>query len=135
MIALAACGGAGGGNDEIIEIEDRFFILQTQDIMVNHNDYIGRTIRYQGMFFSQIWEPTGEEFFMVIRFTDDCCGGTDGFVGFEVYLGDIPRPIDNTWVDITGVLAWDNGFIRLNLVSLETPPERGEEFVFPGFGG
>jgi len=130
LLFLVGCGGDAMDEDNIVLITERFFVQQTQEIWLNPQGYIGRAIRYQGMFFSQDWE--GETFHMVVRFADDCCGG-GGAIGFEVYIGDIEPFADDTWVEVTGILEFhddgDGEILRLNVVSLIEMEERGASTV------
>jgi len=141
VFILTLAAGCGDGNaaengniDEldVVYISERFFVLHTQDIMLNADNYVGRPIRYEGMFFTGVWPPTGEVFYMVVRFADDCCGG-GGIIGFEVYLGDIEPFPDDTWVEVTGILErFGNGeeeMLRLDVITLVEMDERGSEVV------
>ena len=105
-------------DDGIIEIEDWLFDAQVQRIKIFREDYLGRTIRYEGMFMSLVWE--GETIYFVAREGGGCCG----INGFEVYLNDIPRFDDETWVEVTGILeeffveALNNYILRLNVITM-----------------
>ena len=108
--------------EDIHIIGDRFFVTQIFEIVFNPEDFLGRTIRYEGMFLSVYWPVTSEYFFLVARPGDDCCGPGD-MVGLEVYLNDIPRVDEYTWVEITGVLeevyAEGHGpILQLNAISM-----------------
>lgn len=115
-------GQTGYNRDEngIHILTDRFFDVQMMEIRVNADDFLGRAIRYEGMFLTVPW---GDELLhMVAREGDDCCG-VGGFLGFEVYLNDIPGVEDYTWVEFTGVLErlYEDGFgyfLRLNAISM-----------------
>ena len=139
MFVISGCNSAGTATDiggiseeDITVIGERFFVMQIQDVFLNPNNYIGSAIRYEGMFFSEFWPPTGETFYMVVRFADDCCGG-GGIIGFEVYLGDIQPFPDDTWVEVTGIVELYNDgygeFLRLVAVSVIEMDERGMEVV------
>lgn len=127
-LLLVGCA-SNGDSDDVIEIGERFFVTQFEDIVLNANRYLGRTIRYEGAFQSFFWEPTGEQLYFALRFTQGCC--SDEPIGFELYLDDIEPVADNTWVEITGVLEeYGEGFLRLQVISLTEPAERGAERVF-----
>ena len=104
--------------DYILEIADPDFASQIQQIQFFQNDFLGRTIRYEGLFLSSYWE--GEAIYFVARLEGGCCG----FHGFEVYLNDIARFDDETWVEVTGILEEffvedaERYFLRLNVISL-----------------
>ena len=105
-------------DDSVIEIEDWAFDIQVQRIKIFRDDYLGRTIRYEGMFMSSVWE--GETIYFVAREGGGCCG----INGFEVYLNDIPRFDDETWVEVTGILEeffveeFNTNFLRLNVITM-----------------
>jgi uncharacterized membrane protein YcgQ (UPF0703/DUF1980 family) len=124
MLGLVGCANNIDGNgtsyqDDIIEITDPDFAEQIEEIQANRHDYLGRIIRYEGAFTSLYWEPTGETFYYIAR-----VGGCCGFYGFEVYLNDIPRFEEDTWVEITGTLEEffveeaERYFMRLNAISI-----------------
>lgn len=108
ILLLTACAGSGStiseNGDGIIEIGERFFVMQVTEIQLNAQDYLGRTIRFEGIFSTEYSAPTSSYFHIVTRNTYGCCGD-DGVVGFEVYMpeGLAPFP-DDTWVSVTGVL-------------------------------
>ena len=66
----------GANNGKMIEITDNFFIEQTNDIYLNVNDYIGKTIKIEGLIYSYEGE-NGEKCYAVVRNTP----GVTGFIG------------------------------------------------------
>jgi len=102
--------------DYIIEIADPNFATMMQEIQMNRSDFIGRTVRYEGLFLSSRWND--EILYFVARLEGGCCG----IHGFEVYLNDISRFDDETWVEVTGVLeeisSGGHYFLRLNVIEL-----------------
>ena len=127
VLLLVGCSNGEG----IVEIEERFFLAQVNHIRRNADAYVGRTLRYEGMFRTFHWPARGD-FHMVLRHTFGCCGD-DGIVGFEVYLGDIDPPPYDAWVEISGVLesyTMDNlRILRVAATSITELDERGEEVV------
>jgi len=122
-------------------IGDKLFIGQVNDVYRNRNDYLGKTIRIEGMFMSA--ESGGKEYCYVFRKGPGCCGD-DGQVGFEVYWNppdsdQVPGnakkayPKRNDWVEAQGELKRysENGanYLYLALSYLEVMEERGVEFV------
>ena len=130
LLAVLLLVGCAGG-DGVVEIEERFFLTQVNHIWRNAEEYVGRTIRYEGMFRAFYWPATGP-FYMVHRFTLGCCGN-DGITGFEVYLGDIEPFADDDWVEVVGMLEWyevDNlRILRVAATSITEVEERGREVV------
>jgi len=120
-----------GDRDDVVEITENLFIAQTNDIYINTEDYLGKTIQYEGIFMSDCWEETGTTYFYAIRYGPGCCG-YDSNAGFEVaWAGEYPE--ENDWVEAVGVLEMyeENGYeyLRLQLTSLTVLDERGEEYV------
>lgn len=119
---------------DVIEIPERLFIAQTNDIYLNGEDYIGKTLRYEGLYKnSEEWDDQIEEVIhYVIRYGPGCCG-YDGEAGFEVrWDGEWPRVDD--WVEVEGVLReerYDSGYklLYVDVTSLTVKDERGAEYV------
>jgi len=116
---------------DIFEIRDKMFIAQTNEIYYNAKDYLGKIIKYNGVFNANEDSEAGQMFYSVIRYGPGCCGD-DGNVGFEV-IWDSEYPSHNDWVEAIGILEEyeENGnkYLRLSLTSLNVLPVRGEEYV------
>ena len=122
-------------DDDIVEIRERMFIAQLNDIYLNQNDYLGKTIKYEGMFTSYTWEEMGLSYYLVYRRSPGCCGA-DGQAGFEVVWPDGSNesfPNENDWCEVVGTLDNydEDGYIYLHIIldSLTVKSERGAEFV------
>jgi uncharacterized membrane protein YcgQ (UPF0703/DUF1980 family) len=119
----------GGG---VVEIKEKMFIAQTNDIYINKDDYIGKTIKYEGIFDTSTWRGNGKTYRYVIRFGPGCCPGDAAAAGFEV-IWDRAYPKKNDWVEAAGVLEEydDDGIpsLRLALTSLTVSAKRGKERV------
>ena len=138
LILLTSCNTGNLSSDKtgeslnaVVEIKDRMFISQTNDIYLNTEDYVGRTIKYEGVFDIYQPEPNGKAYNLVVRYGPGCCGN-DGTVGFEVaWDGDYPE--QNDWVEVMGEPAFyeEDGakYLYLNLSSLTVLAERGLENV------
>jgi len=122
---------AGPPSGGVVEITERLFIAQTNDIYINPDDYMDKTIQYEGIFISSYWEETDTTYRFVLRYGPGCCG-YDGTAGFEV-TWDGMWPKDDDWCEVAGTLEWyeENGseYLRLRLSSLTVLEERGAEFV------
>lgn len=116
---------------EVVEIKEKMFIGQSDDIYFNSKEYLGKTIKYEGLIQSRYLERDGMTHYYVVRFSPGCCGA-DGEVGFEV-TWDGEWPEDGEWCEVAGVLeeypvkSWTE--LRLVLTSLTVLEERGEDFV------
>ena len=126
---LSACS-----SEEIEHITERFFVQQVSNIMFNLDNYTGRTIQLEGMFFG--WSDyfgAEDVYYFVVRFLSGCCGG-GGNVGFEVYMGNFEPFADDTWVSVTGVLEIRDGWMQnapmLVVTAIEALDVRGQEIVF-----
>jgi len=102
-------------------LDQERLIPQLKNIHYNRVDFLGHTIRYEGLFARFYLED--ELIFFVGVEGAGCCGPLEGL---EVYLNNIPPVEDYTWVEITGVLEelYEEGwgyFLRLNLISMLQP--------------
>lgn len=152
VVVLAACSGADSESDsysngaiqdedslidadgnEIFVIDERFFVMRVWDVIFSPNEFIGRTIQYEGMFNTFDTSDEGH-FYKVYRYTDGCCG-PDSMIGFEVRLDniDIEPFADDTWVKVTGVVeefeVRGHTLLRVNVTSIVEMDERGAEYV------
>ncbi len=88
--------------DGVIEIKEKLFIAQTNEIYLNWQDYLGSTIRYEGIFDKLTYGDPPVDYYYVIRYGPGCCA-YDSNAGFEVtWDGEIPEV--NAWVESEGVL-------------------------------
>jgi len=126
-LALAACAS----EDDVFEISERFYVMQFMEVQFNREDFLGRTIRYEGIFGLMEWYGS-DSFYFVYRNVIGCCG-PEGTLGFELYMNDKRAPEIGAWVEVTGILESfiyvDQEFLRLSVTSLIEKDERGEETV------
>jgi len=125
-----------GENAKIIDINERMFATQINEIYLNAGDYMERTIKLEGIF--KTGQNGGARMYYVIRFTPDDCCGDNGMAGFEVrmqgnMLNPSQIPEEDSWVEATGVLkeygSHSQKFLYLELSSLVVLDRRGLEFV------
>jgi uncharacterized membrane protein YcgQ (UPF0703/DUF1980 family) len=118
----------------VIEIKEKMFISQVNDVYLNPEDYLGKTIKLEGLF--KMDQGYDKSYCFVLRYGPGCCG-TDGNVGFEVAWNkekEKPYPGEDSWVEATGELktyeedGYDK-FLYLDLVSLNVLDKRGQETV------
>ncbi|MCL2043725.1 MAG: hypothetical protein FWG89_06265 [Treponema sp.] len=133
LVLTAGCTRAEneGSQNRVIEITERMFIGQVNNIYINRADYLGKTIKIEGIFIQS--EHEGNLLNFVGRNGPNCCGD-DGFIGFEVSW-DRNRehyPEHDSWVEASGILKEDyqNNYIYLELISLTVLERRGREQVF-----
>ena len=118
-----------------VVIRERMFLAQVNDIYLNPDEYLNRTIKLEGIFFAG--QNDGVPFHYVIRYAPGGCCGGDGMVGFEVRKdsgGHVREfPANNSWVEAAGVLKlYERGSLRqlyLELSSLTVLNTKGAEFV------
>ena len=112
-------------SSQVVEIKEKMFVAQTNDVYFNTDEYLGKTIKYEGIFSKY------EDYYSVIRYGPGCCG-VDANCGFEV-IWDKTYPNVNDWVEVVGVLEEyeENGFkyLRLSVSSLKILTKRGAEYV------
>jgi len=118
--------------NDVVEIKEKMFIAQTNDIYINKGDYLGKTIKYEGLFDESAWRGNGKAYRFVVRLGPGCCPGDVSAAGFEV-VWDKGYPKKNDWVEAVGVLEEydDDGIptLRLALTSLKVLAKRGKERV------
>jgi uncharacterized membrane protein YcgQ (UPF0703/DUF1980 family) len=126
-----------GPQNKVIEIKEKMFIAQTNDIYLNAEDYLGKTIKLQGLFKQEESDTRDTPYCFVLRYGPGCCG-TDGNAGFEVAWSDSytlkpSYPKVDDWVEAAGELKYydEDGYpyLYLALSSLKVLNKRGAEFV------
>ncbi|MDR3313793.1 MAG: hypothetical protein LBS96_04975 [Oscillospiraceae bacterium] len=129
-VPAAAAPNVGG----VVEIKEKMFLTQMNEIWLNMEEYLGKTIKLEGIYREEVWEE-GKVYHSVLRNSPGCCGA-DGVAGFDVEWPegtDGAYPAQDAWVAVAGVLERyeENGntYVRLLLTSLEVKEERGAEFV------
>lgn len=122
-------GVSDNKNNSTVEITDNFFIQQTNDIYLNLKDYLGKTIKMEGLIYNYE-DSNGDICYAVVRNTPGCCG-SDGLAGLDIrYDGKYPKV--NTWVEVVGTLGKDTVFgdeIPAIKVTSLTEKEVGTTFV------
>lgn len=122
LLLLVSCGEP----DEVVEIRERMFLTHVRQIYETPENYLGKTIRLEGMYSSL---PRGDSSYHLVYREDGCCGG---MVGFEfTYDGKIPEK--NDWIQVVGVLEeFDLGGEQMLVIRAKTVKvmsERGKEAV------
>lgn len=119
---------------DVIEIKEKMFISQINDVYLNKEDYLGKKIKIEGLF--KMEQGYDKSYCYVLRYGPGCCG-YDGNVGFEVSWNkdkEKPYPDEDSWVEATGELKTyeEDGyaeFLYLDLVLLNVLDKRGQEKV------
>jgi hypothetical protein len=119
----------------VVEIREKLFMAQVNDVYMNAEDYLGKTIQLEGIFKKEEWQAN--TYCYVIRYGPGCCGDDGGNVGFEVKLSEDftdEYPDDDSWVSAAGVLKVGKRdrayqYLYLDLSSLDVLSKRGVEFV------
>lgn len=127
----APAEGSTAPGPDVLEIREKMFLTQINDIYNRFDSYRDKLIVVEGMytvFYS--WDGT-ESSPVVYRNGPGCCGN-DGWGGFLLkYTGEAPE--DHAWIRVTGTpeLVKDGPFthLYLHVMSLEVKEERGAEFV------
>jgi zinc transport system permease protein len=121
-------------DDSVYEIKEKMFIAQLNDVYLNTEEYLGKKIKYEGLFTLYHWEETNKTYCQVYRQSPGCCGA-DGQAGFEVYWPESDKvyPNENDWCEVIGTLETyqEDGmeYLQIALDSLTIKSERGLEFV------
>lgn len=128
-IIRKSTGKAKVNTSIMVEITDNYFIEQTNDLYINLNDYIGKTIKIEGLIYSYE-DSNGDICYAVVRNTPGCCG-SDGLAGLDIrHYEDYPE--EDTWVEVIGVVGTDTMDGRkipaIQVSSMKTK-EKGTTFV------
>jgi uncharacterized membrane protein YcgQ (UPF0703/DUF1980 family) len=120
---------------DLVEIKERMFIAQVNNVYLNYKDYLEKTIKLEGIFKKDQVGISDESYCYVLRYGPGCCGD-DGNVGFEVAWEkdrEKPYPDVDSWVEATGVLKMEERntykYLFLELSSLNALNSRGAETV------
>jgi uncharacterized membrane protein YcgQ (UPF0703/DUF1980 family) len=121
---------------DIVEIKEKMFIAQINDVYLNFEDYLGKTIKLEGIFKCEQYYEEAPAYCFVIRYGPGCCG-SDANAGFEVKWDKNsakPYPAVESWVEATGVLKLEKDgsaqYLYLDLASLAVLSKRGAEVVW-----
>ncbi|MCL2398336.1 MAG: hypothetical protein FWC91_01160 [Defluviitaleaceae bacterium] len=125
--------GCASDPEDVLEIGERFFVNQTLSIVLNQHEYVGRMVRYEGIFAT--FPDQGTDTHLVYRYVPGCCSPS-GIVGFIVEIGDLEPLPTNAWAEVEGVFEEfidHNGHtsLRVAATSLRELEERGSELVRP----
>ena len=130
-----SCTKPKGEFTDTVEIGEKMFISQVNDVYLNADDYLGKTIKLEGIFKQE--QGYEKSYCFVLRYGPGCCGA-DGNVGFEVAWANGKAqsyPTIDSWVEATGVLKTyeeEDGYapyLYLDLSSLNVLSKRGAETV------
>ena len=118
--------------DDVINIREKVFLAQINDIYSNFEDYKDKTIIVEGMFSHFKDNGTGDKVPVVYRKGPGCCGN-DGWGGF-LLRGLKSEPKENDWVKVTGKPILEkskDGYysLYLKVANLEVKKKRGAENV------
>ncbi|GHV82947.1 hypothetical protein AGMMS50212_02870 [Spirochaetia bacterium] len=123
--------------ERIIEIKEKMFLAQVNDVYLNQEDYLGKAIKLEGLFKSEQYRENDPLYCFVLRYGPGCCG-SDGNAGFEVAwnkqtAASKTYPNIDDWVEAVGVLKTyeedGNPYLYLALSELNVLDKRGAEYV------
>ena len=128
IILLCSCADISSGT---ISINENLFISNVNEIYLNKDNYIGKKIKYEGIFDVDTNGTDEYNHNYVIRYGPGCCGN-DANVGFEI-LWDGEYPQENDWVQVEGAFETydDKGIdrLRVRVKKLTVKETRGKENV------
>jgi len=115
---------------DMIEITEKMFVTYINEVYTNTDDYIGKTIKIEGMYTAEEYETNIYHY--VYRSGPGCCGSDGSMCGFEfTYDGEMPE--DNDWIEVVGTLRTyeENGntYLSLEAQSVTVMDTRGAEIV------
>ena len=132
LLFVNGCNRTNTEESSIIEIRERMFLTQVNDIYLNSSSFLGKTIKLEGIFQEYTWD--NRLFYFVLRNSPGGCCGNDGRAGFEIRWPENnvrAFPENNSWVEVMGILrVTPDRLLYLELLSLRVSDTRGLEFVY-----
>jgi len=132
-VAQVVTQGAASSSQDVIELTEKMYVTYINEIYTNYDDYIGRTIKLQGMFSSDYYEANKTTYYYVYRVGPGCCGNDGSMCGFE-FTWDGEMPQDNDWIEVIGTLnKYDldgQTYLTLKASSVTKMAVRGAENVY-----
>ena len=114
--------------DVDVVITDNYFIQATNDVYLNIDSFIGKTIKMEGLVY-YYKDNRGENHVAVVRNSPGCCGN-DGLAGLDIEYNECPE--HGTWVEVIGTIKETNiDYQRVPIIevtSMTRKPE-GKTFV------
>ena len=115
----------------MVDITEKMFIAQCNDVYLNPDEYLGKVLRLEGMYDNFTDPSDGTVYHYVLRNSPGCCGA-DGTIGFE-FLYDGETPQLNDWIEVIGTVekmtVGESEYIALRAVKVTVLDVRGAEFV------
>ncbi|MGI6722345.1 MAG: hypothetical protein ACOX4I_07380 [Anaerovoracaceae bacterium] len=116
---------------DVLEISEKMFLTQINDIYCNFDSYKDKTIIVEGMF-TRFDSADGSRSVPVVYRKGPGCCGNDGWGGFLLkYDGEFPG--ENAWIRVTGtpelIKEGNSTDLYLEVTSLKVKTKRGAEFV------
>lgn len=126
--------GSSESEGDIINITEKMYVAYINDIYTNPGDYLGKTIKIQGMCQKDSYEYQEKTIPVnyVYRVGPGCCGNDGSMCGFEfTFDGNLPE--NNDWIEAEGVLVQyeEDGisYLVLRASSVTVMTQRGAETV------
>ncbi len=116
-------------DSDILEISEKMFLTQINDIYYNFDEYKDKTIIVEGMYASFTTRDGNLKVPVIYRYGPGCCDN-DGWGGFLLkYAGQLPQEKD--WIRVTGtpeLTKTPEGYTNLvlNVISIEMKTQRGK---------
>lgn len=119
-------------DSDILEISEKMFLTQINDIYFNFDEYKDKIIIVEGMYASFTTRDGTVKVPVIYRYGPGCCDN-DGWGGFLLkYAGQLPQEKD--WIRVTGtpeLTRTPEGYTNLvlNVISIERKTQHGKEQV------
>lgn len=119
-------------DSDILEISEKMFLTQINDIYFNFDEYKDKIIIVEGMYASFTTRDGTVKVPAIFRYGPGCCDN-DGWGGFLLkYAGQLPQEKD--WIRVTGtpeLTRTPEGYTNLvlNVISIERKTQHGKEQV------
>lgn len=135
LSTAVGCGKEeAAADDGVVEITEKMFVAQINDIYINPDEYVGKTVRYEGILNAAHDLRDGQDHIFVYRNGPGCCS-YDGTPGFEIFWPEQrpPLPDNNAWVEVTGTVVEEEidgyPYIKIQVSDFREMMQRGAETV------
>ncbi len=107
LFAVVSCSSPSGDDtpeqSSEIHITDDIYCETINHIHINYEEYLGQTVRLEGVYSIYHDESNGNTYNYVFRSGPGCCAYDGAVCGFE-FVYDDALPEEGDWIEVTGVL-------------------------------
>lgn len=126
--------GCNDSTETRIDITEEMYLNWVNEIYTNSDEYIGKTVKIEGMYSSYFSESENITYNIVYRIGPGCCGNDGDMCGFEFEYEGKSLPKEKDWIEVEGTLDYYNvngyEYLTIKNANVNIKDERGEESVY-----